>query len=484
MDKKRLLIKISVIFAWLIIWQIASIITGNALVLAGPIDTISALIGLLGAADSYAVMAASCLRIMGGFFLAMVTAYILGGLAYRYKPVEIFLSPVISCMRSVPVASVTVIVMLWMGSANLALFVVLLVAFPILYAGALRELRSVDESRLRLARHFHMPSVRRFRMIVLPCAKDGALSDIKLCVGMSFKAGAAAEVIAQPVRSLGEKIYLSKLYFDTAKLFAWTFIIVLLSFALSKLTVFVIGGLFGLLMRGPKECEPGDVVIDVMPGDVLVKNVTIEYDKRNVLDDFDAEVNRGEILQIKGKSGIGKSTALKYIQGDLKNESGTSVIFGGINVLYQETILIEHLDAVGNVCCFMKGGLCDTAPAATAALLELLGKELIHKPVSELSGGQRRRVEIVRTMLGPGGVITMDEPFTGLDEVTEDDARSFIEKYLHERPLIYTSHSTDEYLKTKSNKTIIPESSNDQKTSQINSSSASVGVSDGMQKGL
>ena len=132
----------------------------------------------------------------------------------------------------------------------------------------------------------------------------------------------------------------------------------------------------------------------------------------------------------------------------------------------------------------MKGSLCDNAPAATAALLELLGKELIHKPVSELSGGQRRRVEIVRTMLGPGGVITMDEPFTGLDEVTEDESRAFIEKYLHERPLIYTSHSTDEYLKTKSNKTIIPESSNDQKTSQINSSSASVGVSDGMQKGL
>ena len=115
MDKKRLLIKISVIFAWLIIWQIASIIAGNALVLAGPIDTISALIGLLGEEESYAVMAASCMRIMGGFLLALVTAYILGGLAYRYKPVEIFLSPVISCMRSVPVASVTVIVMLWMG---------------------------------------------------------------------------------------------------------------------------------------------------------------------------------------------------------------------------------------------------------------------------------------------------------------------------------------------------------------------------------
>ena len=76
-------------------------------------------------------------------------------------------------------------------------------------------------------------------------------------------------------------------------------------------------------------------------------------------------------------------------------------------------------------------------------LAEILPEEALGKPVSELSGGMKRRVSLVRAMMSDGNVLVLDEPFTGLDDETRRRAIHFLEKHRGDRTLILTSHVTD-----------------------------------------
>ena len=80
-----------------------------------------------------------------------------------------------------------------------------------------------------MARVFHMPSLNRIRFIYVPAVLPYLLSGCRTALGMSWKSGIAAEVIGIPVNSIGEQLYYSKLYLDTAGLFAWTAVIIAVS---------------------------------------------------------------------------------------------------------------------------------------------------------------------------------------------------------------------------------------------------------------
>ncbi len=70
---------------------------------------------------------------------------------------------------------------------------------------------------------------KRLRYIYIPAVHPYLLSSCRTALGMSWKSGVAAEVIGIPQASIGEQLYYSKLYLDTAGLFAWTFAIIVIS---------------------------------------------------------------------------------------------------------------------------------------------------------------------------------------------------------------------------------------------------------------
>ncbi|MBQ8031686.1 MAG: ABC transporter permease subunit [Butyrivibrio sp.] len=108
-------------------------------------------------------------------------------------------------------------------------------SFPILYLNTLEGLKSTDVKLLEMAKVYRMPGTRLLRYIYLPQLKPFFKSAFKLAIGMSFKSGIAAEVIGQPLGTIGNGLYLSKIYLETADLFAWTIVVVLISFICEKL---------------------------------------------------------------------------------------------------------------------------------------------------------------------------------------------------------------------------------------------------------
>ncbi len=94
---------------------------------------------------------------------------------------------------------------------------------------------------LEMTNVFRMPKTRVIRYIFLPTLKPFFQSAFKLAIGMSFKSGIAAEVIGQPLRTIGNGLYQAKIYLETGELFAWTIVIVLISFVCEKILALVLG---------------------------------------------------------------------------------------------------------------------------------------------------------------------------------------------------------------------------------------------------
>ena len=232
---KKIINKIIPIILWILIWQLVAIIIHNKILLAGPIDTLNALINLSGTADFWTSIGQTTSRILLGFLLGSVIGIAAAFAAYKQPFIEAFLQPFVLMLKSVPVASFVILLLIWFGSGNISVIICAMVVFPILYLNTLEGLKSADQKLLEMAHVFRMPTDRTMRYIYLPQLIPFFKSAFKLAIGMSFKSGIAAEVIGQPLHTIGNGLYLSKIYLETGELFAWTIVVVLISFICEKI---------------------------------------------------------------------------------------------------------------------------------------------------------------------------------------------------------------------------------------------------------
>ena len=214
---------------WLLLWQGASAALGQPLLLPSPLQVAGCLWGLFRTAGYWSALALSTGRILGGFLAAEAAAAGLAALSARFTPIRELLSPAVAAIKAVPVASFIILALIWMRTSALPLFISFLMVFPILYTNVLAGIRSADRELLEMARVFRVPWLRQARCILLPAAEPFLLAGSAAALGMSWKAGVAAEVIGVVGGSIGEKLYEAKIYLQTGDLLAWTAVIVALS---------------------------------------------------------------------------------------------------------------------------------------------------------------------------------------------------------------------------------------------------------------
>ncbi len=225
---------------WLLVWQAAALAVGKPLLFASPVATCQALLELLPQADFWQAVAGSLGRIALGFFLAFVAGAVIGGIAWRFPLVKTLLSPALTFMKTVPVASFVILVLVWFGSGVLSIVVSFLIVFPQIYFAALAGLNAADAQLVEMARVFRFTPWRVFLDIYRPPLLHSLIAACSSALGMSWKSGIAAEVIGTPERSIGEALYLSKVYMMTSELFAWTLVIILLSAVFEKTVLFAL----------------------------------------------------------------------------------------------------------------------------------------------------------------------------------------------------------------------------------------------------
>lgn len=227
--------KTCIILFWLAVWQSVTLLLDNSIILTGPAAVLRSLLSQLAEGTFWQTILYSFGRITIGFLLSFLLGILLGSLSYRFPLLKEILEPVVSLMKSIPVASFIILALIWIGSRNLAVLVSFLIVFPILYINTTAGLESTDPKLMEMAHVFRIPLFQRIRYIYRPALIPYLISACRVTIGMSWKSGIAAEVIGVPTSSIGEQLYLSKIYLNTADLLAWTIVIIAVSVAFEKL---------------------------------------------------------------------------------------------------------------------------------------------------------------------------------------------------------------------------------------------------------
>lgn len=113
-------------------------------------------------------------------------------------------------------ASFVILALIWIGSHNLAVFTSFLVVVPMIYVNTLSGLEHTDRKLLEMALVFQDAPVETGALYLYPRRTALPYQRCRTALGMSWKSGVAAEVIGIPEGSIGEQLYYSKLYLDTA----------------------------------------------------------------------------------------------------------------------------------------------------------------------------------------------------------------------------------------------------------------------------
>ena len=422
---------------WLAVWVLAAALVAQPLILPGPGAVVMALLRLVCDAGTWAILAGSGARILGGLALAAVCGGVLAGVSARSRAFARLVAPALSFVKATPVACVVVLLLIWLGSARVSIAAVFLMALPGVYFSLVEGLSQVDRPLEQMLR---LHSVRGWRLFcahtwreVLPFV----LSCAQAVIGMSWKAGVAAELIGMAAGTVGERIYQAKLLIETADLLAWTVLVVAASWACERVLVWLLRASGPVAWRAAVRAHGRGLHGRAgAAGGADAAELALAVGDRApwapALDGLVLNVPVGGRICVMGASGVGKSTLLALAAGEC----------APCSMVFQDTRLVESASELDNVL------VCADArvdASSAAALLRLLVPGIdVHACVAELSGGQRRRVEIARALLCSGGAVILDEPFTGLDAAARDAAAKVVLDLLGDRTLLLATHDAND----------------------------------------
>jgi len=197
---------------------------------------------------------------------------------------------------------------------------------------------------------------------------------------------------------------------------------------------------------------------------IVTENLVKQYKSRRVVNHVSITVNRGEIVGLLGPNGAGKTTTFYMVVGLVKPNAGTISLDGekighlpmhvrarkGIGYLAQEPSVFRKLTVEENIRAVwqVKGVPKEEQNARLAELLEEFNLTKVRRNKgSQLSGGERRRVEIARAMAANPSFLLLDEPFSAIDRLTVAELQKMIRRLKDKNlGILITDHNVRETL--------------------------------------
>ena len=252
---KIVLSKIISVAIWLLLWQAVCMAVNKEILLVSPVRTAARLFELMGQPEFWITAGMSMIRILlgyaagviGGAALALMTAFV--------GPLRSFFSPLLGVIKATPVASFIILALVWLKRDTVPVFASFLMVLPIIWANVSEGIAETDAGLLEMSRVFRFSRLKRLKDIYIPSAMPYFSAGCTTSLGLAWKAGIAAEVLSLPISSIGKELYNSKIYIETADLFAWTVVVILMSMLLELVLKGFISGRFhrrGGARRGGK----------------------------------------------------------------------------------------------------------------------------------------------------------------------------------------------------------------------------------------
>lgn len=189
----------------------------------GPLSVLNRFFEMFLEKNTYLILFSSLYRLMISISLSAVLGTIFGLMSGVEKKVELFFRPLVSTLRTLPVISIIIVILIVFGNEITLYIISLLLLFPIIYQAVLDGVKNIDSLLIDVVK---LDSSSRnydaLRMVYLPLSIPFLRSALIDAVGLGFKVLVVAEYIAQTNQSIGKTIYMHKINLEFTDVFAWT----------------------------------------------------------------------------------------------------------------------------------------------------------------------------------------------------------------------------------------------------------------------
>ncbi|KZL92476.1 ABC transporter permease [Clostridium magnum] len=230
-ELRRVTRKILTLSFWISVWELCSLFINNPLLLPSPIEVAKVLFFLTGKIYFWKSVCNSVTTVVLGLFLSIGIGIVIGVAAGLISFIEELLEPLIVVTKATPVMSIIILALVWFRSSGVVIFTAILICFPIIYTNVLQGIKAVDKQLIQMASIYKVKKIYIIKDIYLPSIKHYIVSGILMCLGIGWKVSVASEILSTPRYSIGLNLLKAKSTLETAELFAWTIVVVLLSFA-------------------------------------------------------------------------------------------------------------------------------------------------------------------------------------------------------------------------------------------------------------
>ena len=220
------------ILFWVAVWELAAWRVGNILLFPNPRAVVEALFSLLKTETFYKATWRSLWNVLSGIVAATVLGCVWAIATYRIKIIRDLTLPFMTIVKATPVASFIVLFLIWIGSAKVPSVISFLMVLPIVWTNLDEGLSRQDKQLLQVAQIYGFSWTKKLKLLTIPSIKSYFISAIRTSLGLAWKAGIAAEIIAMPRGTIGTMMGKAKQYLNTEEMFAWTLTVIALSLAL------------------------------------------------------------------------------------------------------------------------------------------------------------------------------------------------------------------------------------------------------------
>lgn len=452
------------ILFWILVWAVGARLVDFPLVFPGPHLVFLRLADLLTEGAFWLELGRSFLKIFLGALVGIFLGILAGLTSFQSRLLKAALDPLFQILRSVPIAAVIILLLVWIRPQELAMAIVILAVAPLIYASTLAGLDNRDRSLLEMAEVFRLSRRATWQVACLPPLKEQLKPALVHASGNAWKAGISGEIIAQPFGTMGSAMVGAKITLAVDTLFAYVLAIVLAASLLNLMAKKLFSRLDEPRARRQsrqakqEQLAPGGTLEqgeawpspDPAPPAVgiRVRGLCHSYGPLPVLADLQANFPAGQTSVVMGATGIGKTTLFRLLLGLERPEQG-EILFtdegGGqrsrpprFSCCFQEPRLARELSGLDNLALVRRDNkLC-------LALMAQAGIRKPHQRVSEYSGGMQQQIAILRALISDSEIIIMDEPFKALDRNSKRRMMALVRQWSQGRTLILSTHSEEE----------------------------------------
>ena len=237
--KKIEKILVPLIFWFVIFWGL-SLIVNNPILFPSPYAVLVKMSEKLISYSFWLLFFKTGLKIVFALILSQSLGVIFAYLSYRSSFMRGISDSFMAFVKTSPVAVLTIILLVWLPASLISIFLVILVVLPQTYLSLLSSLDNIDRDVREMLDIFRVGSKNRLKYVYGRLMFQTLLSSFSFVWGFAWKSGISGEIISQARQSFGNLFYQAKIYLEIDELFAYSILLVLLTFLLEKLILYLI----------------------------------------------------------------------------------------------------------------------------------------------------------------------------------------------------------------------------------------------------